>query len=538
MISENDDSEGLGFVFCLLLRYSRWRYRCRRRRRRCSLDPCLLPTGTIISAAAVSGDIVIGGTAIRPEFTVSVPPNTFLTGNSARLGHDFDETLQVVNSGWIRPLEITMRRDGVDFIHFNYSGVTGQLTIPGQHVTGNFTIHGTAIQRIAAPVLLPGTPRPGGFIANWQSVSGSVEYFLDVSTNSSFNGFVPGYNNRSVGNVTSFEVLSLEGNRTYYYRVRASASPNNTSLNSDPPQSVMALTSPVLEVTPTRFNLTAGLDELTINVESGGYWRVASDRSWARPSITTGIGNRSFTIHIDTNPDPYEREATITVELLGVKREIKIVQEGSAQVSIAFYYHDTFVKELEGYHISNTIEVLNNAKIAFLDVHGVNLRYRPGRYVPPNSLPMDGCYAGYANPCNFLCFTSGPTPIECKDGITNLGVFRYGIMDTDHSRIGVLLCRAYLRAGFTRIGGIALPEGRANMNDFVQHAHTRNTRLLQHELSHNFGVRDHSGSIYISRCTPDEDCLMNGDFFNNHEYDRTDIWCRRHREEFNASLHR
>jgi len=59
------------------------------------------------------------------------------------------------------------------------------------------------------------------FRANWNSVSGAIGYRLDVSTNSSFTSFVVGYNNRDVGNVTSFPVSGLSANTPYYYRVRA-----------------------------------------------------------------------------------------------------------------------------------------------------------------------------------------------------------------------------------------------------------------------------------------------------------------------------
>jgi len=59
------------------------------------------------------------------------------------------------------------------------------------------------------------------FTAHWGSVNGAIEYHLDVATDSSFNNFVPPYNNLNVGNVTSYPVTGLSANTTYYYRVRA-----------------------------------------------------------------------------------------------------------------------------------------------------------------------------------------------------------------------------------------------------------------------------------------------------------------------------
>ena len=70
-----------------------------------------------------------------------------------------------------------------------------------------------------------------GFTANWAASSGATGYYLDASTSSSFSSFVSGYDNLSVGNVTSSAVSGLTASTTYYYRVRASNS-YGTSGNS------------------------------------------------------------------------------------------------------------------------------------------------------------------------------------------------------------------------------------------------------------------------------------------------------------------
>jgi phosphodiesterase/alkaline phosphatase D-like protein len=69
------------------------------------------------------------------------------------------------------------------------------------------------------------------FSANWRSVSGAIDYRLDVSTSSLFTTYVPGYQDLSVGNVISFSVTGLNSHTTYYYRVRA-YNGCNTSANS------------------------------------------------------------------------------------------------------------------------------------------------------------------------------------------------------------------------------------------------------------------------------------------------------------------
>jgi phosphodiesterase/alkaline phosphatase D-like protein len=73
------------------------------------------------------------------------------------------------------------------------------------------------------------------FTANWRSVSGAIDYRLDVSTSSSFTTYVPGYQDLSVGNIISFPVTGLSAHTTYYYRVRAyngCATSSNSSVKS------------------------------------------------------------------------------------------------------------------------------------------------------------------------------------------------------------------------------------------------------------------------------------------------------------------
>jgi outer membrane protein assembly factor BamB len=64
-------------------------------------------------------------------------------------------------------------------------------------------------------------------------VSGAIGYRLDVSTSSSFTSYVPGYQNRNVGNVTSYNVTGLSASTAYHYRVRAYNGGGATSGNSN-----------------------------------------------------------------------------------------------------------------------------------------------------------------------------------------------------------------------------------------------------------------------------------------------------------------
>ena len=73
------------------------------------------------------------------------------------------------------------------------------------------------------------------FTAHWNSVSGAIDYRLDVSTTNTFATYVPGYQDLSVGNVTSYPVTGLSAHTTYYYRVRAyngCTTSNNSNVKS------------------------------------------------------------------------------------------------------------------------------------------------------------------------------------------------------------------------------------------------------------------------------------------------------------------
>jgi hypothetical protein len=80
----------------------------------------------------------------------------------------------------------------------------------------------TPINAPEAPVATVATNiNAPNFTANWLSVANATNYFIDISDSPTFNTLVPGYNNRDVGNVLSFNVIGLPNEPLYYYRVRA-----------------------------------------------------------------------------------------------------------------------------------------------------------------------------------------------------------------------------------------------------------------------------------------------------------------------------
>ncbi|MDY0090354.1 MAG: choice-of-anchor J domain-containing protein, partial [Flavobacteriaceae bacterium] len=71
------------------------------------------------------------------------------------------------------------------------------------------------------------------FTANWNAVSGATDYRIDVATDNAFTNIVPGYNNLSVGNITSFNVTGLASLGSYRYRVRAIGNAGYCVINSN-----------------------------------------------------------------------------------------------------------------------------------------------------------------------------------------------------------------------------------------------------------------------------------------------------------------
>jgi phosphodiesterase/alkaline phosphatase D-like protein len=100
------------------------------------------------------------------------------------------------------------------------------------------------------------------FIANWTPVADATTYYLDVATESGFTAFVPGYNNKDVGNGATFSVTGLVVERTYYYRVRASNScttsaSSNTEIGQTATATVTAAAVANASSNPTCTTMTA-----------------------------------------------------------------------------------------------------------------------------------------------------------------------------------------------------------------------------------------------------------------------------------------
>jgi hypothetical protein len=126
----------------------------------------------------------------------------------------------------------------------------------------------------SAPVSLAGSGATTSSIsANWNAVAGATGYYLDVSTSSTFATFVSGYNDLSVGNVTTYSVTGLSIGVTYYYRVRANNSCGSSTSSSTITYSTMsasycASTATSSTVYFSSFSTTGGITNIS-NLSSG-----------------------------------------------------------------------------------------------------------------------------------------------------------------------------------------------------------------------------------------------------------------------------
>ncbi len=138
-------------------------------------------------------------------------------------------------------LTVTTAGTGLFSANVSEVGVTATASINITKITDSSNCStniskSTNTMRVIASKGKPGVQQ-GNFqcdktwIAQWsnESVDG---YYLDVALDNAFTNFLPGYNNKDVGNVISWTITGLEYGGTYYYRVR-SRNYCGTSPNSD-----------------------------------------------------------------------------------------------------------------------------------------------------------------------------------------------------------------------------------------------------------------------------------------------------------------
>jgi photosystem II stability/assembly factor-like uncharacterized protein len=154
-------------------------------------------------------------------------------------------------------------------------GTLAHLSITGSYpdvhgwavgTNGTILSYGGAVIPVpAAPTALaPTNVSSSGFVANWSAVGEAIGYRLDVAVDSAFGAMVTGFNDRDVGNVTSYAVSSLSQETKYFYRVRgrnisgSSGSSNVISLFTLATTPGAAVCAPATNVSQTTFTANWG----------------------------------------------------------------------------------------------------------------------------------------------------------------------------------------------------------------------------------------------------------------------------------------
>lgn len=105
------------------------------------------------------------------------------------------------------------------------------------------------------------------FMANWEAAEGAEDYRLDVARDQDFNQLVSGYENKNVGNVTTYEVDGLLPNRDYFYRVRAESGPRVSNNSGSEAVSTLMIDTEASEISAAQLRVLAnGIQENTISV--------------------------------------------------------------------------------------------------------------------------------------------------------------------------------------------------------------------------------------------------------------------------------
>ena len=129
---------------------------------------------------------------------------------------------------------------------------------------------------------------PTSFTANWGASAGAAGYYLDVATDNIFTNFLSGFENKDVGNVTTYIIPGIERGTSYYYRLRsynASAASSNSNVIS-----VLAspLASPATDIMQNSFTANWG----AVSGATKYYFDLSTDPAFGAGTFVAGYLNR------------------------------------------------------------------------------------------------------------------------------------------------------------------------------------------------------------------------------------------------------
>ncbi|RYD95888.1 MAG: T9SS type A sorting domain-containing protein [Sphingobacteriales bacterium] len=173
---------------------------------------------------------------------------------------------------------------------YDYSGNNRTGTMTNFALSGT-TSNWTESYAMVHPVTTsPSTIYSSGFTANWTApaIGTVLHYLLDVATDTLFANKVSGYDNRNVGNVTSFNISGLSNNTKYYYRVTPVKT--GTDGNAGPSAVLSVTTANSLDFTLISFEAHAQAQQVQLD------WKTATEKATLAFEIERSSNGAGFTV--------------------------------------------------------------------------------------------------------------------------------------------------------------------------------------------------------------------------------------------------
>jgi autotransporter-associated beta strand protein len=246
-------------------------------------------------------------------------------------------------------------------------GQVSSLTV-NQILIGKILVGDTTADVLPAPVAPSVTGAVGistsGFIANWSASTGATKYYLDVATDSSFQTYVPGFENLDVLTAVSKSVAgTFAVGQSIYYRVRAS-NLDGTSVNSNS-QEVVIADAPVVLVPTVTNNTTSG----TVTWTSGPGWAPNNPVSASNATITfNGVLNGVLTANNDTvspfvlNSLVFANSGAGTNDITG--GVLQLTNNGTTNPTIAFANNSTYQRVSAPIQLDTNVTVSQSGSTA------------------------------------------------------------------------------------------------------------------------------------------------------------------------------
>ncbi|WP_299459602.1 fibronectin type III domain-containing protein [uncultured Microscilla sp.] len=206
-----------------------------------------------------------------------------------------------------------------------------------------------------------------GFRVHWKKMPVAGTYLLDISTNSQFANFLPGFKDREAGNDTTFLVSNITVNTTYFYRIRIKQSESYSAYSNV--QSVLTSTLPQpVTVAATNIQLTSFIANWKAMPEAVSY-RIDVAKDALFQQILKGYNNTEVTTNslvvanLDANTAYYYRVRAVNEESTSNHSNITIANTLNLDAPVA-----TEATLIESGSFKAHWNPVNNAASYLLDV--------------------------------------------------------------------------------------------------------------------------------------------------------------------------